>query len=76
MHIDLIIKKEGNRRLIGLAAIPVGYPLRKRYLDTTPGGRCKGFIREREEVPMVETFAVSSMREREAMGARICGTVF
>jgi hypothetical protein len=72
---DLIIKKEGNQRLIGLAAIPNGYPLRKRYLDTTPCGRCKGFIREREEVPMVQTFAMSPMREREAMGARICGAV-
>ena len=76
MHIDLIIKKEGNRRLIGLAAIPVGYPLRKRYLDTTPCGRCKGFIREGEEVPMVEAFAVPSMWERETMGARICGAIF
>ena len=73
---DLIIKKEGNQRLIGLAAIPNGYPLRKRYLDTTSCGRCKGFIREREEVPMVEAFAVSPMREREVMGARICGAVF
>jgi len=72
---DLIIKKEGNQRLIGLAASPNGYPLRKRYLDTTPCGRCKGFIREREEVPMVEAFAVSPMREREVMGARICGAV-
>jgi hypothetical protein len=72
---DLIIKKEGNRRSIGLAASPNGCPLRKRYLDTTPCGRCKGFIREGEEVPMVETFAVSSMRECEVMGARICGAV-
>ena len=73
---DLIIKKEGNQRLIGLAAIPNGYPLRKRHLDTTPGGRCKGFIREREEVPMVEAFAVSPVRKCEVMGARICGAVF
>ena len=73
---DLIIKKEGNQRLIGLAAIPNGYPLRKRYFDTTPCGRCKGFIREREEVPVVEAFAVSRMREREVVGARICGAVF
>ena len=72
MHIDLIIKKEGNRRLIGLAAIPIGYPLRKRYLDTKPCGRCKGFIRERKEVPVVEAFAVSPMRKHEVMGARIC----
>ena len=72
---DLIIKK-GNQRLIGLAAIPNGYPLRKRHLDTTPCSRCKGFIREREEVPMVEAFAVSPVWEREVMGARICGAVF
>ena len=71
---DLIIK-EGNQRLIGLAASPNGYPLRKRHLDTTPCSRCKGFIREREEVPMVEAFAVSPMRGREVMGARICGAV-
>ena len=74
--IIVIIKKEGNQRLIGLAASPNGYPLRKRPLDTTPCSRCKGFIREREEVPMVEAFAVSPMREREVMGARICGAVF
>lgn len=73
---DLIIKKEGNHRSIGLAAIPNGYPPRKRYFDTTPCGRCKGFIREGEEVPMVEAFAVSPVREREVMGARICGAVF
>jgi len=72
---DLIIKKEGNQRLIGLAASPNGYPLRKRYLDTTLCGRCKGFIRAGEEVPMVEAFAVSPMRECEVMGARICGAV-
>ncbi len=72
---DLIIKKEGNRRLIGLAAIPIGCPLRKRHFDTTPCSRCKGFIREGEEVPMVDAFAVSSVREREVMGARICGAV-
>jgi hypothetical protein len=74
-QIDVIIK-EGNQRLIGLAAIPNGYPLRKRPLDTTPCSRCKGFVREREEVPMAEAFAVSPMREREVMGARICGAVF
>ena len=72
----LIIKKEGNHRSIGLAAIPNGYPLRKRYFDTTPFGRCKGFIREREEIPMVEAFTVSPMREYEVMGARVCGAVF
>jgi len=71
---DLIIK-EGNQRLIGLAASPNGYPLRKRHLDTTPCSRCKGFIREREEVPVVEAFAVSRMRERKIMGARICSAV-
>jgi len=43
---DLIIKKEGNQRLIGLAAIPDGYPLREQYFDTTPCDRCKGFKRE------------------------------
>ena len=74
-QIDLIIN-EGNQRSIGLAAIPNGYPLRKRSLDTTPCSRCKGFVREREEVPMAEAIAVSSMREREVMGARICGAVF
>jgi hypothetical protein len=74
-QIDLIIKK-GNQRSIGLAAIPNGYPLRKRPLDTTPCSRCKGFVREREEVPMVEAFAVSPVRECEVMGARICGAVF
>ena len=73
---DLIIKKEGNQRLLGLAAIPNGYPLRKRFLDTTPCSRCKGFVREREAVPMAEAFAVSPMRKREVMGARICGAVF
>jgi len=73
---NLVIKKEGNRRLIGLAAIPAGCPPGKRYFDTTPCSRCKGFIREREGVPMVEAFAVFPMREREAMGARICGAIF
>ena len=72
---DLIIKKEGNRRLIGLAAIPIGYPLRKRHLDNTLCGRCKGFIREGEEVPMADAFAVSPMQEHEVMGPRICGAV-
>lgn len=73
---DLIIKK-GNQRLIGLAASPNGYPLRKKwYFDTTPCSRCKGFIREREAVPMVQAFAVSPVRECEVMGARICGAVF
>jgi hypothetical protein len=73
---DLIIKKEGNQRLIGLAAIPNGCPLRKRYFDTTPCGRCKGFIREREEVPMVEAFVVSPVWVCEVMGARVYGAVF
>jgi hypothetical protein len=72
---DLIIKK-GNQRLIGLAASPNGYPFRKRYFGTTPLGRCKGFIREREDVPMVKAFTVSPVRECKVMGARICGAVF
>ena len=74
-QIDLIIN-EGNQRSIGLAAIPNGYPLRKRPLDTTPCSRCKGFVRKREEVPMAEAFSVSAVRECEVMGARICGAVF
>ena len=73
---ELIPKKEGNRRWIGLTAAPIGYPPRKRYLDTTPCRRCKGCIRQGEEVPVVDAQAVSPVRECPVMGARICGTVF
>ena len=74
--IDLITKKEGNRRWIGLAATPIGYPPRKRYFDTTSCSRCKGCFREGEEIPVVEALAVSPVRECPVMGARICDAVF
>ena len=74
--IDLITKKEGNRRWIGLAATPIGYPPRKRFLDTTLRSRCKGCIREGEEIPVVEALAVPPVRECPVMGARICDAVF
>ena len=73
---DLIIKKEGNLRSIGLAASPIGYPPRKRFLDTTSCSRCKGCIREGEEIPVVEALAVPPVRECPVMGARICDAVF
>ena len=72
----LIIEREGNAGVNGLAANPVGRPPGKRHLDTTLCGRCKGFSREGEEVSVVDAFAVSPVREREVMGARICGAIF
>lgn len=73
---DLIIEREGNRRVNGLATIPIGHPLRKLHFDTTLYRRCKGFIQVWQRVFMAEAFKVSAVRECKVMGTWICDKVF
>ena len=73
---DLIIEREGNQRVNGLAATPVGSPPGKLFFDTTLCGRCKGFVRQGEGVPLAEAIEMSPLRGRKIMGTRVYAKVF
>jgi hypothetical protein len=75
-QIHLIIEREGNQRVNGLTATPVGSPPGKLCFDTTLYSRCKGFVRHGQEVSMVKAIEMSPMRGRKIMGARVCAEVF
>ncbi len=69
-QIHLIIEREGNQRVNGLAATPIGCPPGKLFPDTTLSSRCKGFVRQGQDVPMVKAIEMSPVRGRKIMGTR------
>jgi hypothetical protein len=75
-QIHLIREREGDHRVNGLAASPIGCPPGKLFFDTTLYGRCKDFVRQGEGVPLAEAVEMSSVRGRKIMGAWVCAEVF
>jgi hypothetical protein len=74
VHLVLIIKKEGNRAHIGLAA-NLSYPLEKRYFGNPFFNRCKGFIEAWQRVSLAQAEELSAVWGEAVVGPRICDAV-